>query len=265
MKGLKAPVELAIRWLKNDSGYRMGSEYSTRQLATILWIRGLQVLRGIPMRIRRHRVHGTVFRGRRVVIEHLGQLSAGPGLILEDNVFINALSRHGIALGRNVTVGRGATLLCTGVIADIGEGITMGDRCAIGAGSFLSGQGGITLGSDVLLGPAVRVLSENHRFDASDSTIRGQGVDRKGVTIGDDCWIGAGVTILDGVSIGNGCVVGAGAVVTHCLDPFSVSVGIPARIIGWRSDPFAALQSLQAGREASTGSQARSPMLRETQ
>jgi acetyltransferase-like isoleucine patch superfamily enzyme len=53
----------------------------------------------------------------------------------------------------------------------------------------------------------------------------------RGVVIGDDCWIGAGVIILAGVSIGSGCSIGAGSVVKANIPPFSIAVGVPARVI----------------------------------
>jgi acetyltransferase-like isoleucine patch superfamily enzyme len=49
--------------------------------------------------------------------------------------------------------------------------------------------------------------------------------------IEDDCWLGDGVKVLDGVTIGRGSVIGAGAVVTKDIPPFSVAVGVPARVI----------------------------------
>lgn len=51
------------------------------------------------------------------------------------------------------------------------------------------------------------------------------------VTIEEDCWIGANVTILKGVTIGRGCVIGAGALVNKSLPPYAVAVGVPAHII----------------------------------
>ena len=237
MSALQSLVEAIAARLKGDRLYAIGTPYSTHELTTILWHRGRQVLRGLPLMLRVRRVRGMVFRGRRVVIEHARLLSCGPNLILEDCVFINALSSHGVSFGCNVTVGRGANLICTGVIANVGVGIRTGDRCAIGAGSFLGGQGGITLGDDVILGPAVRIFSENHVFSGPDEPIRTQGVTRRGIIIGNDCWIGAGTTIVDGVSIGSGCVVGAGSVVTRNLAPFTVAAGVPARTIRSRSGP----------------------------
>ena len=49
--------------------------------------------------------------------------------------------------------------------------------------------------------------------------------------IGNDVWIGAGVSICRNVHIGNGCVIGAGAVITHDLEPYSIVVGVPGKVI----------------------------------
>lgn len=230
MSRLHSVVERIVRGIKGDPSYRIAGSYDDRQLLATLWHRGVQRLRGwslAPLT----RVSQPVFRGRRVVIEHGYALRSGPGLILEDGVAINALSAEGISLGRNVTIARGATLACTGVLAEMGTGIRLGDRCAVGASAFIGGQGGIDVGDDVIMGPGVRIFSENHRFDDVTQTIRSQGTERSRVSIGNDCWLGAGVTVVAGVTIGHGCVVAAGAVVTSSIPALSVVAGVPARVI----------------------------------
>lgn len=54
--------------------------------------------------------------------------------------------------------------------------------------------------------------------------------------IGSDVWIGANVTILEGVRIGDGSVVGTGSIVTKDTPPFSISVGIPSKVVSYRFD-----------------------------
>lgn len=85
------------------------------------------------------------------------------------------------------------------------------------------------------MGPGVRIFSENHNYDQQNILIRLQGETRKGVSIGNNCWIGASVTIVDGVTIGNGVVIAAGAVVTKDVPPDSIFGGVPAKQISTRS------------------------------
>ena len=61
--------------------------------------------------------------------------------------------------------------------------------------------------------------------------IRLQGTSHKGIIVGDNCWIGAKATILDGVRIGNGCVIAAGSVVTKSFPDNVIIAGNPAKII----------------------------------
>ncbi|MBW4645979.1 MAG: acyltransferase [Goleter apudmare HA4340-LM2] len=75
------------------------------------------------------------------------------------------------------------------------------------------------------------IYANNHNFADPTIPMSKQGVSRKGIVIEDDCWLGHGVTVLDGVTIGKGSVIGAGAVVNKDIPPFSVAVGIPARVI----------------------------------
>ncbi len=220
-------LEKIIGRSKGDRNYRLDPRFSGKQLFFIAWYRGWQAFRGMWLRIRIH-ASGLVFCGRRVVVQHGYQIKAGKSLILEEGVHLNALSVGGIEFGNHVTIARYAVLSCTGVIRNLGTGIRIGHRSAIGAQSYLGGQGGITIGDDVIIGPQVRIFSENHNYDKTDQVIREQGESRKGVIIGNNCWIGAGVTILDGVTIGNGTVIAAGAVVTRSLPENSVAMGIPA-------------------------------------
>ena len=55
-------------------------------------------------------------------------------------------------------------------------------------------------------------------------------------TIGNDVFVGANVTLLDGVKIGDGAVIGAGAVVVDDIPPYAVAVGVPAKVVKYRFD-----------------------------
>lgn len=114
------------------------------------------------------------------------------------------------------------------------ENMEIGDNVAFNAGVYIEAYAGITIGSNVGISHGVSLLSTNHKFDRVDIPHTEQGLEEGKIVIGDDVWIGCKSTVLMGVEIGDGCVVGAGAVVTKSLSPYSVSVGVPAKIIRMR-------------------------------
>ena len=107
----------------------------------------------------------------------------------------------------------------------------MGNNSAIGDFTHFGASGGIDIGNDVIMGSFISFHSENHNFEDTTKLIREQGVTSKGIKIGNNVWVGAKVTFLDGTVIGNHCVVAAGAVVNGSYPDFSVIGGIPAKII----------------------------------
>jgi acetyltransferase-like isoleucine patch superfamily enzyme len=224
-------IEKIIGDFKNDPAYKIESSYTVGQLSRILLLRAMQIYRGIFRKVQCKSVGGLIFCGRHVTIMHGKNISVGKSLIIEDGVYIDALSEEGIILGDNVTIAKYSILICTGVIRKKGKGIQVGNNSAIGAQSFIGGQGGVCIGNDVIMGPGVRIFSENHIYKDKKDLIRLQGESRKGVAIGDNCWIGASSTILDGVTIGNGCVIAAGSVVTKDIPSNSVAAGVPTKVV----------------------------------
>jgi acetyltransferase-like isoleucine patch superfamily enzyme len=224
-------IEKLIRTLKNDPDYKWDSAYSTRDLLSVSTQRFIQVTRGLFLKPFLKKSSGLIFIGSRVKVQHAYQVIAGKNLILEDNVSINALSTNGVVLGNHVSIARDSILFCTGIISQKGTGIIIGDRTGISARAYLAGQGGITIGDDVIMGPNVQIFSENHNFLDLVLTIKEQGVTKQAVSVGNNCWLGAGATILAGVTLGNGCVVAAGSVVTKSFPANSVIAGIPAKLI----------------------------------
>ena len=92
-------------------------------------------------------------------------------------------------------------------------------------------SGKIVIGNNVMIGPRVSLFSENHNFSDIHSSIKSQGVNNKGITIEDDCWIGSGVIILDGVTIGHGSIIGAGTLVTKDVLAESIIIDKRNRVV----------------------------------
>jgi acetyltransferase-like isoleucine patch superfamily enzyme len=223
-------IERLIAKIKKDNSYSIKSSYTNKELFKILYYRGMQVFRGFWAKLFYLKTAGLLFKGKKVTVRHAHLIRGGKNLILGDNVLIDALSENGIELGDNVTIERNSTLICTGVIANKGTGIKIGNNTGINAYSFLGGQGGITIGNYVIIGPHVQIFSENHIYNGSDN-IRNQGETRQGVIIEDNCWIGADVKILDGVIIREKTVVAAGSVVTKSFDSNVLIGGVPAKLL----------------------------------
>lgn len=152
-------------------------------------------------------------------------------LSIDRGCYIDALSLKGISFGNNVSIGKYTTIECTGTLKSLGKGLKVGSRVGLGTHGFFGCAGGIEIGDDTIFGNYVSLHSENHNFQDRNIPIRLQGVNRKGIIIGKDCWIGAKVTILDGTVIGDGCIVAAGAVVRGYIPPYSIIGGIPAKVI----------------------------------
>jgi acetyltransferase-like isoleucine patch superfamily enzyme len=78
------------------------------------------------------------------------------------------------------------------------------------------------------------IYANNHNFADPTQPICKQGNSYKGITVEEDCWLGSGVRVLDGVTIGRGSIIGAGAVVTKDIPPYSIAVGVPAKVVSQR-------------------------------
>jgi carbonic anhydrase/acetyltransferase-like protein (isoleucine patch superfamily) len=126
------------------------------------------------------------------------------------------------------------TVVCPYAVIKTSDGaITIGKRVFIAQNCIVDGSN-IDIGDDCILAPYAHIIAGNHRFDDAGTTINQQGHVSAPVRIGRDCWIGSRAIVLRGVVIGDGSVIGAGAVVTKNIPPYSIAVGVPAKVIGSR-------------------------------
>ncbi|MBR0278045.1 MAG: acyltransferase [Clostridia bacterium] len=135
--------------------------------------------------------------------------------------------------GRNVSIGIGAR-------GDWGN-IHISDNVAIGARcNFMTSKAKIIIGSHTIFGPAVTIVTGNHRIDVVGEYISNITNEQKlpendaDVIFEGDNWIGANSMILKGITVGFGAVVGGGSIVTHDVPAYAIVAGNPARVIKYR-------------------------------
>lgn len=102
--------------------------------------------------------------------------------------------------------------------------------------SVFSTPHGMKIGNYVMIGPYCLFASVKHGFEDWRKPMIFQPVSEAPITIENDVWIGAKVTVIGGVTIGNGAIVAAGSVVTKNVKPYAIVGGVPAKLIRYRFD-----------------------------
>ncbi|MGI0406104.1 sugar O-acetyltransferase [Helicobacter himalayensis] len=110
---------------------------------------------------------------------------------------------------------------------DFGRNIGLGKNVFINQNCTFMDRGGITIGDESFIGPRVNLVTINHDFNPHKRTI----TYCKPINIGPRVWIGVAATICAGVSVGEGSIIGAGAVVTKDVPSGVIVAGNPARVI----------------------------------
>jgi acetyltransferase-like isoleucine patch superfamily enzyme len=128
-------------------------------------------------------------------------------------------------MGRSGFVAAGAYI--TGSVA-------LGDHCTVNPYATIRGK--VRGGHGVRIGSYACIVGFNHGFDRIDIPIHKQPHTCKGIVLGDDIWVGAHVTIVDGTRIGSHSILAGGAVVTRDVPDYAVVGGNPSRIIRMRNE-----------------------------
>lgn len=158
----------------------------------------------------------------------------GRGCKISPSVTVyRTLNRHaaaGIFLGDEVLLLEHNRLL----LGEDDTQLQIGNRVVVNVGGYLSGEGGLHIADDVIIGPHARLLSAGHGIHGGHPEVWKNPISGRAIQIGAGAWIGAGATVLPGICIGRGAVIGAASVVTHDVPPFAVVAGNPARLLHYR-------------------------------
>ena len=179
---------------------------------------------------------GVVF-GRDLVVRNAHLISLGENVIIDDDCVLDGRGAGpaGIEIGDRTILGRGVS-----VQAKIGP-IRIGADSDIGMHSVIHSQGGVEIGSAVVLGGGCKLSGGVFQTDRGgagggtaapgDMSAREQTRWTKGpIRIGDQSLVGFGSLFLDGVDVGEGAVIGAGSVVVSSVPAWSVAAGVPCRV-----------------------------------
>lgn len=230
---MKAIVEKIIR-LRNKTFF-IDSCLDSGAILQLIWIQLWSFFRGLKVLFFLKNPKGMLL-GKRVGFFNISKIKWGKFLRLGNDVYVSALGRQGVEFGNNVSIGAFSRIIVSTSFNKIGEIIKIGNNVGIGEFAYLGGSGGLEIGDECIIGQYLSCHPENHHYDILDISIRHQGVSRKGIKIGKNCWIGSKVTILDGVEIGNGCVLAAGSVITKSFPENSIIGGVPAKLLKTRND-----------------------------
>lgn len=205
--------------------FQFDSNIPLNYIFLLVFEKAISLVRGI------FKLKKIAYIGSNVKVKCKSKFITGSSVSINHNVVIDALSTDGITLGNHSKINSYTFILASGSLQSLGKGITIGNNVAIGEYSYLGGAGGLDIGDDTIIGQYFSAHPENHNYESKSILIREQGVNRQGIKIGRNCWIGSKVTIVDGVEIGNNCIVAAGAVVNKSFPENVLIGGVPARIL----------------------------------
>ncbi|GGI06130.1 acyltransferase [Egicoccus halophilus] len=129
--------------------------------------------------------------------------------------------------------------------------LTLGAKVVMGRDNVVNTYLDVEIGDASILADWIYVCDFDHRFDRLDVPIKDQGIVKSPVRIGGDVWVGEKATVLRGVDVGRGSVIASHCLVNVDIPPFSIAVGVPARVVKSRLpegvDPEEAADRLRRG------------------
>jgi acetyltransferase-like isoleucine patch superfamily enzyme len=136
-----------------------------------------------------------------------------------------------LRLGRWSWIGHGSKIRVHEGEAEIGAKTVLGQEITISAFQHVS------IGRECVVADRVMLIDFDHGASESERPVRLQGIYKRDVRIGHNCWIGYGACILRGVTVGDNAIIGTSAVVTRDVPDNAVVGGAPARVLRMRPEP----------------------------
>lgn len=137
-----------------------------------------------------------------------------------------------VELTPNLVLGRGVRISSFVRIKSWPGPLHIGAHSAIATGCFItSGEAGLEIGEHALIGPNCTIITTSYNYTQLDVPFEQQGESSKGVRIGRNVWLGAGVVVVDGSTIGDNVIVAPNSVVSGNIARNTVAQGNPASVV----------------------------------
>lgn len=171
-------------------------------------------------------VFGTKFRyfGKGCTIDISGQVKIGNNVYIGDQVSLIVEQGAVLEIADNSFIGENCYIKCFGGRVSIGQDVSINSK------SYINGCGDVTIGNNTRIGTQSIIIASNHKFGEPDLLVK-DAITKLGVNLGENIWLGARVTVLDGVDICNDTVIGACSLVSKKIEIKGVYVGIPVKIL----------------------------------
>jgi len=169
---------------------------------------------------------GIKFRyfGKGCCIDISGRVKIGKNVYIGDYVSLIVEQGAVLEIADNSFIGENCYIKCFGGKVFIGQDVSINSK------SYINGCGGITIGDNTRIGTQSILIASNHKFGEPDLLVK-DAITKLGVHLGENIWLGARVTVLDGVNIPNNSVIGACSLVSKSLENAGVYVGSPVKKI----------------------------------
>ena len=178
---------------------------------------------------------GTVF-GFGVVVRQPKKIALGESVVISEYCVLDGRSEKDVL---SLEVGDRSILSNNVMLSCKNGSITVGEDVGLNAQTIIQSTTGnaVTIGDNCVIGQRCLVIGGgNYDISNRNDLIRTSPiVDDGGVTVENNVWLGANVSVLGGVTVGQGSVAGTGAVVSRSVPPFSVCLGVPAKVVRERT------------------------------
>ena len=172
-----------------------------------------------------------------IIVRQPHRIHIGDNVIIAERCILDARTEESnqvITLGHNVILSNDVALTCKGGSIKVNNDVGIGTQTVIQSTYNCP----IDIGKDTMIGPRCYfVAGGSYNTESIDTPMRLQGVRKEeGISINNDVWFGANVTVLSGINIGHGSIIGAGSIVTKNIDDLNIVAGNPAKVLKIRSD-----------------------------